>query len=479
MQKYEDLEPKKVFYWFKQLNNIPRGSGNEKAVSDFLVDFAKQRGLEVHQDSLNNVIIKKDATKGYENSDAVILQGHMDMVCEKADGSNHDFTKDPITMHIKDGFVYADNTTLGADDGIAVAFCLAILDSDDVSHPKLEVLITTDEERGMDGANAVTAEHLSGTRLLNIDTEDEGDFIVSCSGGANAITTFKSEKSEGLSRAIEISISGLNGGHSGLEIQKQNKNAIKVMARLLNKVALEMDFRLQEISGGSKHNAIAKNAHAVITVDDLEKAMSILNEIGEYVRHEGRKTDPNFVLDIKETTVTDFSYSKETSQSIVKFLYLLINDVISTSQDIEGLVQTSSNVGIVEADDEKIKVTCSVRSSVESELHNMFDKIKSLAYLTHGTTVIEKEYPAWEFNTESELAKIAPSLYEEMTGKKANVTAIHAGLECGLLKGVLPNCDMISFGPDIFGAHTPLEHLKIDSTQRMYDFTLKLLEKLK
>ena len=479
MQQYEDLEPKKVFYWFKQLNDIPRGSGNEKAVSDFLVSFAKERGLEVYQDSLNNVIIKKDATEGYENSEPVILQGHMDMVCEKTDDSDHDFLKDPISMHVKDGYVYADNTTLGADDGIAVAFCLAILDSDDVSHPKLEVLVTIDEERGMDGANGVTAEHLSGTRLLNIDTETEGDFIVSCSGGANAITTFKSEKSEGLSKAIEISLSGLNGGHSGLEIQKQNKNAIKVMARLLNKVALEMDFRLQEISGGSKHNAIAKNAHAIITVDDLDKAMDILNEVGEYVRHEGRKTDPNLVLDIKETEKTEFSYSKETSQSIVKFLYLLINDVISTSQDIEGLVQTSSNVGIVEADDEKIKVTCCVRSSVESELHNMFDKIKSLAYLTHGTTVIEKEYPAWEFNTDGELAKVAPALYEEMTGNKANVTAIHAGLECGLLKGVLPDCDMISFGPDIIGAHTPLEHLGIESTQRMYDYTLKLLENLK
>ena len=447
MQRYEDLQPKNVFHWFKQLNDIPRGSGNEKGVSDFLVSFAKERGLEVYQDHLNNVIIKKDATKGYENSEPVILQGHMDMVCEKTDDSDHDFLKDPISMHVKDGYVYADNTTLGADDGIAVAFCLAILDSDDVAHPKLEVLVTIDEERGMDGANGVTAEHLSGTRLLNIDTETEGDFIVSCSGGANAITTFKSEKSEGLSKAIEISLSGLNGGHSGLEIQKQNKNAIKVMARLLNKVALEMDFRLQEISGGSKHNAIAKNAHAIITVDDLDKAMNILNEIGEYVRHEGRKTDPNLVLDIKETE--------------------------------KGLVQTSSNVGVVEADDEQIKVTCCVRSSVESELHNMFDKIKSLAYLTHGTTVIEKEYPAWEFNTDGELAKVAPALYEEMTGKKANVTAIHAGLECGLLKGVLPDCDMISFGPDIFGAHTPLEHLGIESTQRMYDYTLKLLEKLK
>ncbi|MFQ9332419.1 MAG: M20/M25/M40 family metallo-hydrolase, partial [Finegoldia magna] len=178
MQKYEDLEPKKVFYWFKQLNDIPRGSGNEKAVSDFLVSFAKERELEVYQDSLNNVIIKKDATEGYENSEPVILQGHMDMVCEKTDDSDHDFLKDPISMHVKDGYVYADNTTLGADDGIAVAFCLAILDSDDVSHPKLEVLVTIDEERGMDGANGVTAEHLSGTRLLNIDTETEGDFIV-------------------------------------------------------------------------------------------------------------------------------------------------------------------------------------------------------------------------------------------------------------------------------------------------------------
>ena len=285
-KEFENIEPKNVFKWFYEISQIPRGSGNEKAISDFLVAFAKKRNLEVWQDRAMNVIIKKPATKGFENSKPVILQGHMDMVPEKEAGSNHDFLKDPIKWQLKGEMLYATGTTLGGDDGIAVAYCLAILDSNDVSHPPLEVLITTEEETGMDGAMAVTGEHLTGTRFLNIDSEEEGYFLVSCAGGANANVSFDVEKEALKGEVIKISVSNLLGGHSGMEIIKQRANAIKMLARTLYAIKEKEKLNIIEIKGGSKHNAIPKEAYAYIAVKNTDSTIKIASEFALALKKE-------------------------------------------------------------------------------------------------------------------------------------------------------------------------------------------------
>lgn len=324
MSDLQNIEPKKVFHWFYELNQIPRCSGDEKRVSDFLVNFAKERNLEVYQDEAYNVIIKKEGTKGYENSDPVIIQGHMDMVCIKGKGSKHDFSRDPIEMIVEGDVLRANNTTLGGDNGIAIAYALAILDSDDLKHPPLEVLITTSEETGMDGARALTNEHLSGKILLNIDTEEEGVFIVSCAGGSNKITTFPLQKENVSGKGLEIKISGLKGGHSGMEIIKQRANAIKLMGRILNLCQEKYDIRLSHIQGGTKHNAIPSEAVATILVDDLEKVKSTIIDFTEELKEEYRVEDSGLRVDIEEVNI-DRVYTKEISENLIDFLCCFSN----------------------------------------------------------------------------------------------------------------------------------------------------------
>ena len=286
MSNIQKLEPKKVFNYFYELNQIPRCSGNEKGVSDFLLNFAKERNLEAYQDEALNIIIKKPGTAGYENADSVIIQGHMDMVCVKAKGSNHDFSKDPIEMMVEGDILRANNTTLGGDDGIAVAYALAILDSDDVKHPPLEIVVTTSEETGMDGAMALTNEHLQGKTLLNLDSEEEGIFLVSCAGGANMSITFKLEKEKKTGKGLEIRISGLKGGHSGMEIIKQRANAIKLLGRILYECNGKANIRLSNIHGGTKHNAIPNEAEATIFIENMSEVEKIIGSLANDLKEE-------------------------------------------------------------------------------------------------------------------------------------------------------------------------------------------------
>lgn len=478
MSNLQNIEPKKVFNWFYELNQIPRCSGDEKRVSDFLVNFAKERNLEVYQDEAYNVIIKKQASKGYENSDPVIIQGHMDMVCIKGEGSNHDFTKDPIEIIVQDDIMRANNTTLGGDDGIAVAYGLAILDSDDLKHPLIELLITTSEETGMDGAHALTNEHLSGKILLNIDSEEEGVFLVSCAGGVNIITTFKFEKENKSGNGLEIKISGLKGGHSGMEIIKQRANAIKLLGRILDECNKNANIRLSKISGGTKHNAIPSDAIALISTEDIDNTKKTIDNLIIDFKEEYRVEDSGLNIEVNNVKVEDV-YTEKLSNDLIDYIMMVPDGVQYMSKDIEGLVQTSLNNAILEEKDGYIQVTTSVRSASSSSLREILNILKVIAKRTNANAEEKNAYPAWQFDSNSKIREKAVKVYEDLFGKEPEVSAIHAGLECGLLKEILPNTDMISFGPNLYDVHTEKEHLSISSVQRVWNFLVKLLEELK
>ncbi|NLW41144.1 MAG: aminoacyl-histidine dipeptidase [Tissierellia bacterium] len=478
MSSLQNIEPKKVFHWFYELNQIPRCSGDEKRISDFLVNFARERKLEVYQDEAYNVIIKKEATQGYEKADPVIIQGHMDMVCLKGEGSDHDFSKDPIEMIVEGDILRANNTTLGGDNGIAVAYGLAILDSNDLKHPPLEILITTSEETGMDGAQALTNEHLSGKILLNLDSEEEGVFLVSCAGGCNKVITFILEKEMLSGKGLEIRISGLKGGHSGMEINKQRANAIKLLGRILNLCNEESNIRLSKIHGGSKHNAIPSEAMATILVEDMDNIKNIIEGLVKDLKEEYRVEDSGLKVDLKEVNIENV-YTKELSDNLIDFIMMVPDGVQYMSKDIEGLVQTSLNNAIIEEKDNIIQITTSVRSSSSSSLREILNVLSVIAKRTNAKTVEEGAYPAWQYEENSKIRDKAVKVYEELFNKKAEVTAIHAGLECGLLKEILPDTDMISFGPNLYDVHTEKEHLSISSVKRVWKFLIKLLEELK
>ncbi len=480
MNPLQNTEPKEVFKWFYEISQIPRGSGNEKAISDFLVKFAKDRNLEVYQDSALNVIIKKAGTAGFENSPTVILQGHMDMVCEKEASSAHDFFKDPIAFVVKDDMLYADKTTLGGDDGIAVAYCLTLLDSDNLSHPPLEVLITTEEETGMDGAMAVTGEHLQGKRLLNIDSEEEGVFLVSCAGGANINVLFDIKREPVKNDAVKITVGGLLGGHSGIEIKHQRANALKILGRVLSQIKKSEKLNIAEIAGGSKHNAIAKDAYAVVVAENSDAVIAAVKEAAAGLKAEYRTADKDLSVTAEKTVYSKKEmFTAALTDNLIDFMMMVPDGVQYMSLDIPGLVQTSLNNGILEEQDGRLKFTISVRSSVKTALDEVADVIRIQAERTGAQFVQNSEYPAWEYSSESKVRDIAAATYKQLYGKEPLITAIHAGLECGLLKKALPEVDAVSFGPNLYDVHTPNEHMNIPSVGRTWKFLLAYLENLK
>ncbi|HOM02001.1 MAG TPA: aminoacyl-histidine dipeptidase [Acetivibrio sp.] len=476
MSTIHTIEPRKVFHWFYEINRIPRCSGNEKGISDFLVNFAKERNLEVYQDELYNVIIKKPATPGYENAPAVIIQGHSDMVCIKGEGSTHNFDTDPIEMIVEGDILRANNTTLGGDDGIAVAYGLAILDSDDLKHPAIELLVTTQEETGMDGVMALTGEHLNGKILLNIDSDEEGVFLVSCAGGANQIVTFPVKKEKRSGNGLEIKVSGLKGGHSGMEIIKQRANAIKLLARILDKC--RDNITLAKITGGSKHNAIPKEAEAVVLAEDLEDTVRKIESFTKELKEEYRVEDGGLTVDVREVGIEEV-FIKQLSEDIIDFLMMTPDGVQYMSKDIEGLVKTSVNNAVVEEKEGQLVVTISLRSSSASSLRELLNRVALIAKRTNGAAKESSAYPAWEYDEKSEIRKTAVRVFEELFGKKPKLNAVHAGLECGVLKKILPDVDMISFGPNLYDIHTEKESLSISSVARIWTFLTRLLEEIK
>ncbi len=474
LEVLNNLESKEVFRWFQEISKIPRESRNEKAISDYLVSFAKDRNLEVYQDKMYNVIIKKKGTLGYENKPALIIQGHTDMVCEKTSDSAHDFSKDPIDLIVEGDTLRANNTTLGADDGIAIAIAMALLDSNDIPHPPLELLATTVEETGMDGALVVTGEHLSGTTMINIDAEEEGVFLVSCAGGLTTLTEFDIKRELNNDDTYSIEVSNLKGGHSGIEIHNQRANAIKVLGRLLHSV--RDNICLSKIYGGAKHNAIAKNAYALFTTKDFNSIKSTLDSLALNIKNEYRVEDLDILIKIEKVEKAKEVIVKNISDNIIDFMMLVPDGVLYMSRDIEGLVQTSANNGILKEENNKLEFTISIRSCVYSSLEEIKNIIETSAKRTNCSNFsIKSSYPAWEYDANSRIKDIAPDIYKKVTGKEAKIEAIHAGLECGILKRPLPNVDMISMGPNLYDVHTPNEHLSISSVDRVWKFLKELI----
>lgn len=474
MQDLQQLQPQSVFHWFQEISKIPRGSGNEQEISDFLKKFAEDRGLSVKQDEALNIIIHKPGTKGFENSPWVSLQGHMDIVCEKAPGSDHDFEKDPIELILDGDILHANNTTMGGDDGIAIAYALALLDADDIPHPNLEVIITTNEETGMDGAAALKAEDLKGDYLLNIDSEEEGIFILGCAGGADFQVTFPAKPAAapaGL-KGYQLELSHFHGGHSGQEIHAGYANAIKVLGRLLYEVQKTTPVRIAQIDGGTKHNAIP--AQATCSFACPADATGMLKEIWTVVQNEFGPLEPDMTMTVKETAVSEV-LSAEDSRRLVDYLLVVPHGPRSMSPKMQGLVQTSLNCAILRQEGDQIRLQLNLRSGVDSLCVELLDQLSVLTEAFGLDYERSAVHSAWEFNPESALKDRAIQVYRDMYGKEPEVTAIHAGVECGLLKSVMPNTDMLSLGPDILEVHTPRERLSVSSVKRTWEFILKLL----
>lgn len=478
-------EPADVFFYFEELSKIPRGSGNEQAISDYLVSFAKAHHLEVIQDEALNVLIKKPGASGYENSPGVVIQGHMDMVCEKGPDIIHDFLKDAICLKVCDDMLYAAGTTLGADDGIAVAMGLALLAAEDIPHPPLELLITTCEETGMDGAHALDPKTISGRTLINIDSEEEGILTVSCAGGCSALINIPVswEAPDMDMTFLSLTVEGLKGGHSGIEIHKGRGNANKLLARLLDNLNAKIDLILCSIDGGSKHNAIARDARAVIGIRKKDEALlrEQLAELEGVFRDEFKTADPDIrILMTAQEPKPKQAMAAESANHVIQFLYLIPNGVQSMSMDIEGLVESSLNLGVIRTNEGGVEIISSIRSSVGSIKANIFHTIVSIAKLTNGNVVEESSYPEWSYNPDSKIRVLFTELYEKMFGQKPLINAIHAGLECALFDEMFGGqMDMISIGPTMVGVHTAEEHLSIPSTQRTWAFLKEALKAMR
>ncbi|WP_195428877.1 aminoacyl-histidine dipeptidase [Clostridium sp. D46t1_190503_E9] len=483
MNILQNLEPKSVFKYFEEISQIPRGSGNEKAISDYLVNVAKKLNLEVIQDEALNVIIKKPGTKGYENSETVILQGHMDMVCEKNKGTDHDFQKDPLKLRVVDDMVYATDTTLGADNGIAVAYALAILESTDIPHPPIEVLITTDEETGMSGAMAISKEHINGKILLNLDNEEEGHLLVSCAGGIRSKHTLNVtlEDAGDYNNFLHIAVRGLKGGHSGMEINKERGNSNKIMGRIL-KSLLAVDYKLVSVNGGSKNNAIPREADAIIGLksEDVAKAKELINSWNKVLLNELKTQDPGVNITILENTENvEKVFTKESTEKVVNLLYLIPNGINTNSVEIKDLVESSTNLGVVTTEGNKVEFDSAIRSSVASLKDEIVLRSKTIAELMGAEFETTAGYPEWQYDSESKVRGICQDVYKRMYGKEAKIVAIHAGVECGLFNEKLGKLDMISFGPDLYDVHTPQEHMSITSVKNVWDYLLEVLKELK
>ena len=475
------LTPARVFHYFEELCGIPHGSGNTKAISDYCVRFAKKLGLEYHQDELNNVIIIKPATKGYENSPAVIVQGHLDMVTEKAPECSIDFTKDGLQLRVDGDFVYAEGTTLGGDDGIAVAMALALLESEDLPHPRLEAVFTVDEEVGMEGAQALDVSPLTGRRMLNIDSEDEGVLTVSCAGGARANLSARFELAACDLPVYTLRVSGLTGGHSGTEIDKGRANANLLMGRVLYRLSCALPLRIVSCAGGLKDNAIplACTATLALTNEDAACAQQIIGEFDAALKREYAAADPGVCVQLNETGTVARAMTVEESARFARMLTLMPNGIAEMSRDIEGLVQTSCNLGVLKLDNGELFACSAVRSSVATQKQMMLDRFSALCEAFGGSMTVTGDYPAWEYCRESVLRETMVRVFEAQYGRAPKIEAIHAGLECGLFAGKLEGLDAVSFGPDLFDIHTTRERMSISSVQRIWQYLCQVLKELK
>ena len=476
--KLAGLQPAKVFEYFAQICAIPHGSGNTKPISDYLVNFAKEHGLRYIQDELNNVILFGDGTCGMEDHEPVVIQGHMDMVCEKDEDCPIDMDTQGLDIAHDGEFVFAKGTTLGGDDGIAVAYALALLADKTIAHPPLEVVITVDEETGMFGAAGIDLSMLKGRKLLNIDSEEEGIFTVSCAGGARGTIRLPLERRAVYGPCVRLTVEGLQGGHSGVEIHKNRANANKVMGLFLERVQKLMPLCITKLQGGAKDNAIPRSCQ--VTLVALGMYVERINDIAAQLQQEIREQYDEPEAIIRGDDVDALGGNALTTECTAKVIGLLNaapNGIQAWSKDIEGLVQTSLNLGVAEMG-EDLRLTFAVRSSVNKEKRELLDRLAELAKFYDGNYSEMGEYPAWEYKQDSVLRDTMVRVYTEMFDAEPQVVAIHAGLECGLLSEKLPGLDCVSIGPQMFDIHTSRERLNIASTERTWNFLLEVLKQL-
>lgn len=464
--------------YFEEICKIPRGSGNERAISDYLLAFAKARGLYCVQDEAMNVFIRKDATPDCADRSPILLQGHMDMVCEKNADVAHDFLRDPIDIYIEDGWMKAKGTTLGGDDGVAVAIMMALLDDDTVSHPTLECLITTEEETSMKGAAAFDYSLVTARRLINLDSEDEGVATASCAGGVDLTFRYSTDRIDCPARPIKVQIKGLAGGHSGADIHLCRGNANRLMGRLLAAVYERYPFSLTAVSGGNKKNAIPREATAEFFTDHPEDVKAILLEEEAKLKKELSTADSSFCIRISKGTPTEKMLTCKDTSAVINLLTLIPEGVIAMSPFVENFVRTSSNIGIVTTTDEAVELCLMARSSSDSEMDATLIRFKRFAKLAGAELTVGDRHPGWDFDPNSKLASDFVRVYKETFGEACEpvVNAIHAGLECGIIVTALNGeCDAISIGPTLRNIHTPDEALDLVSCEKLWKLLLNLL----
>ena len=480
MNKLAGLKPESVFRYFEEIASVPRGSGDREKISNYCMAFAEDHGLRAVQDSAYNVIIYKDGTPGYENAEPVILQGHLDMVCQKEEDREIDFLNDGLELEIDGDFVKAKGTTLGADNGIAVAMALAILDSEDIPHPPLEVVFTTDEEVGMLGAVELDMSLLKGRKMLNMDSDDAEVLTVSCAGGSEFSLEVSALREERPGVAVSLSVKGLRGGHSGIEIDKGRVNANVCMARLLNHIQKTVDFNILSIDGGDKSNAIPLVSTAVLVTDSPEELEKAAMEYGEVLKAEYVGREPEFYLESK--ILEEKSYSCLTEELTRQMIFVLLcapNGVVEMSEEIENLVETSLNLGVLQTENDKIVLRFALRSNKESALRGLEEKLQTFATCMEGTAKLFGQYPPWEYKNDSVMQNLYREVYREKTGREVKVEAIHAGLECGIFSSALSGLDCISMGPQMYDIHTTGERLSISSTREIFEVVKEVLKRCK
>lgn len=479
----EGLQPEIIWQRFFEISQIPRPSKKEEKILDYLRKFANQHSLEMKEDDIHNIVIKVPATKGYENAPTVVVQGHVDMVCEKNKGTEHDFDNDPIKL-VRDGdWMAAEGTTLGADNGIGIAAGLALVTDQSVIHGPLELLCTVDEETGLTGANNLGKNLIEGKTLLNLDSEEDGAFYVGCSGGQDTVGIFNIawDKIPANYKSYELMLDGLKGGHSGLDIANGRANAIKLFARLLLKLK-DIDYRIAEINGGSKRNAIPREAEAVIFINESDEA-KIKNIADNFVKEillEFKVNDGGVKVYLtKKETKHEKVFKKDFSDKVVNLLHALPHGIMAMSPDIPDLVETSTNLATIFTQEDKLRVGTSQRSSIDAAKTNISEMVKA-AFNLAGIDKIEDadSYPGWQPNLDSKILKLSKEVFKVQYGKEPEIKAIHAGLECGILADKYPGLDMVSFGPTIQGAHSPDERVNINDVEKFYKLLAGILEKI-
>ncbi len=475
----DTLEPKLLWDFFSELSKIPRGSKQEAAAAQWVADQGRALGLEVIQDAVGNVVIRKPATPGYENRPGFVLQAHVDMVCEKNEDTVHDFEKDPIRLQIKGDHLYATGTTLGADNGIGVCAGLAVLASKDLAHPMVEVLVTIDEEMGLNGANNLQGGILKGTRLVNLDSEEEGYLTIGCAGGIDTVATRKATwKAPGAGAAgFRIKASGLRGGHSGIDINSSRGNAIRILARLLYRLRAEMEIGIAHLKGGNKRNAIPRECTAVVTVADEAKLRAIVARIEEETRIAIGSFDPGLTITVEPVDLPAEVLSEADAKVVVNTLFTMFHGVGAMSSAIPGLVQTSTNLGVVDTKEGAVVFNMLHRSSIDSSKAALVDRVTAHLDLAGFDVEHVGGYPGWRPEPGSDLVKLVDQVHQDTFGKPLKIVAIHAGLECGIIGEKYPGMEMVSIGPDMWDVHTPQEHVSIPSVANFWTFVKAILAK--